>query len=87
MKKINFQLRTTAVFKCIITFVDGTRKILRMTIDRVANFTYLFRSQQSHIFKDESYLFYMGCREFIAMSTVASARFINERTGEELLAL
>lgn len=87
MKKGNFQLRTTAMFKCIVTLKDGARRIIRMTIDRVARFVTLFREQQANIFKDESYLFSLCDDEALLMASVVGAKIINERTGEEFLTL
>lgn len=79
--------RTTVIFRCIVTLKNGAHKVLRMTIDKVSRFVYLFRSQQSNPFSDESYLFDLYNDEFLLMASVAGAKFINERTGEELLSI
>ena len=81
------EFRTTAIFKCIITLKSGARKIIRMTIDKVAKFVTLFREQQELAFKNESYLFKFSADECLLMSAVDGARFINERTGQEFLSL
>ena len=80
-------IRTTAIFKCIVTFKSGARRIIRMTIDKVAKFVTLFLEQQEHIFKDESYLFSLSSDEHLLMASVVGAKFINERTGEEFLSI
>ena len=85
--KQNKLFKTTAIFKCIITLKSGARKIIRMTIDNVAKFVTLFREQQELAFKNESYLFKFSADECLLMSAVDGARFINERTGQELLSL
>lgn len=79
--------RTTAIFKCIVTLKSGSRRIIRMKIDKVAKFVTLFREQQNDIFKDESYLFDLCEDEALLMASVAGARFINECTGVELLTI
>lgn len=85
--KQNKLFRTSEIFKCIITLKSGARKIIRMTIDKVAKFVTLFREQQELAFKNESYLFKFSADECLLMSSVDGARFINERTGQELLSL
>lgn len=85
--KQNKLFKTTAIFKCIITLKSGARKIIRMTIDKVAKFVTLFREQQELVFKNESYLFKLSADECLLMSAVDGARFINERTGQEFLSL
>ena len=85
MKKKLFA--TTAIFKCIVTLKSGTHRIIRMTIDKVAKFVNLFKEQQTNVFNDESYLFFLSEDEALLMASVAGAKFINERTGEEFLSL
>lgn len=80
-------IRTTAIFKCIVTLKSGARKVIRMTIEKVARFVTMFREQQRNIFQDESCLFVLCDDDALLMSSVAGAKFINERTGEELLSL
>lgn len=81
------RMKTTAIFKCIITLKSGARKIIRLTIDKVAKFVTLFREQQEHIFKNESYLFELSADECLLMSAVTGAKFINESTGQEFLSI
>lgn len=79
--------RTTAIFKCIVTLKSGAHRIIRMTIDKVAEFVNLFKEQQANVFNNESYLFDLSEDEALLMASVAGAKFINERTGEEFLSL
>ena len=83
----NEPFKTTAIFKCIINLKSGTHMIIRLTIDKVARFVKMFREQQEHIFKNESYLFELSADECLLMSAVTGAKFINECTGQELLSL
>ena len=85
MKKKLFA--TKAIFKCIVTLKSGAHRIIRMTIDKVAKFVNLFKEQQANVFKNESYLFDLSEDEALLMASVAGAKFINERTGEEFLSL
>ena len=85
MKKKLFA--TTAIFKCIVTLKSGAHRIIRMTIDKVAKFVNLFKEQQANVFNNESYLFDLSEDEALLMASVAGAKFINERTGEEFLSL
>jgi hypothetical protein len=80
-------IKTTAIFRCIVTFKDGAHKIIRMTIDKVAHFVYLFRQQERNIFVDETCLFEMCENEWLCMSSVAGAKFINDRTDQEFLSI
>lgn len=81
------EFRTTTIFKCIITLKSGAHMIIRLTVDKVAKFVTLFREQREHIFKNESRLFSLSNDEYLLMASVAGARFINERTGEEFLSI
>lgn len=83
----NKLFKTTAIFKCIINLKSGTHMIIRLTIDKVARFVKMFREQQEHIFKNESYLFELPSNECLLMSAVTGAKFINERTGQEFLSI
>ena len=79
-------LRTTAIFKCIVTLKSGGHKILRVTNDYVAKITKLFRDYKKNIFKDESWLLIIG-GDVLNISDIKEAKFINERTRDELLTL
>lgn len=79
-------IRTTAIFKCVVTFKNGTHKILRMTIDLVAKMTYQFRECKRSIFRNEFVLMYIG-DDFLNLTDIKQAKFINERTSEEYLTL
>ncbi len=84
--KIIREFRTTAIFKCLVTFKNGTHKILRMTIDLVARVTTKFRECQKSIFHDESWFILIG-GEYLNLSEIAQAKFINEHTNEELVTI
>lgn len=69
-------------YKTIVTFKNGTHKILRM----VAKFVYIFREMQKDPFGD-LYLWPLYDNEAMNMNAVSSVKFINEYTGEEYLSL
>ena len=73
-------------YKTIVTFRNGTHKILRMTRDLVAKFVYTFREMQKNPFGD-LYLWPLYDNEAMSMNAVSSVKFINEYTGEEYLSL
>ena len=86
MKIINEEIRTAAYFKCLVTFKNGTHKIIRMTIDYVAKLTAKFRECQRNVLCQESLLLFIGS-ELLNISEIAKAKFINEETNEELLTI
>lgn len=73
-------------YKAIVTFKNGTHRIIRMTRDLVAKFVYMFREMQRNPFRD-IYLWHLSDDVYMNMNVVACARFINEYTGEEFLSL
>lgn len=85
MKKI---FRTNAIFKVIITFKNGAHKTLRVSIDMVAKLTTEFRNCQRNIFaKSETWFLFVTSEEVLNLSEIKSCKFINERTGLELLTI
>lgn len=84
--KVISEIRTTAIFRCVLTFKNGTHKIIRMTIDWVAKITTVFRESQKSIFRNEVHLLYIN-DEQLNISDIAKAKFINERTEEEYLTI
>ena len=86
MKKNDFQLRTTAIFKCIITLKNGAHKIVRMTIDKVASVTCAVRDLKNIGLVSKRHIEILKELEIQAYQ-IAGCRFINERTGQELLSL
>jgi hypothetical protein len=84
--KRNALLRTSAIFKCIVTFKNGTHAIIRMTIDMVAKITYEFREFQRNIFS-ETWLLWVSATEILNITEIQSCKFINESTGVELLTI
>lgn len=73
-------------YKAIVTFQDGTHRIIRMTRDLVAKFVYMFRKMQKNPFGD-IYLWPMQDDEYMNMNFITKTKFINEYTGEEYLSL
>ena len=86
MTKKKALLRTSAIFRCIVTFKNGTHAIIRMTIDMVAKITYEFRELQKNVFT-ETWLLWVTADEMLNLSEIKSCKFINERTGVELLTI
>ena len=68
-------------YKTIVTFKNGTHKILRMTRDLVAKFVYTFREMQRNPFGD-LYLWPLYDNEAMNMNAVSSVKFINEVTTQ-----
>ena len=84
--KQNKLFKTTAIFKCIITLKNGAHKIVRMTIDKVASVTCAVRDLKNVGLVSKRHIEIL--KEFeIQAYQIAGCRFINERTGQELLSL
>ena len=79
-------MRTTAIFKCVVTLSNGMHKIVRMTIDKVAKLCTAFRQKKEMPWLQKRYDEFFG-ELGIRPNEFVSCRFINERTGEELLSL
>ena len=73
-------------YRTIVTFKNGTHKILRMTRDLVAKFVTLFREMQKIPFND-LYAWNMPGDEYLLMNRISNVKFIDEYTGDELLSL
>ena len=73
-------------YKTIVTFKNGTHRIIRMTRDLVAKFVYMFRAMQRNPFMD-IYLWQLCADKYMNMNVVSRVKFINEYTGEEYLSL
>ena len=86
MKKKSVLFRTTAIFKCIVTFKNGSHRIVRMAIDMIAKLTYDFRQFQKNIFR-ETWLLAVTSEEVLNITEIKSCKFINEKTGLELLTI
>lgn len=72
-------------FRCIIRFANGLHKVIRMSYDKVASFVTKFREMQRSIFR-QVYL-WENNDEYIVLNNVVGAKFINERTHQELLTI
>lgn len=84
--KQNKLFKTTAIFKCIITLKNGAHKIVRMTIDKVASVAYAVRDLKNVGIVSKRHVDLLRQLE-IQVYQIAGCRFINERTGQELLSL
>ncbi len=84
--KQNNLFKTTAIFKCIITLKSGAHKIVRMTIDKVAAVTCAVRDLKNVGIVSKHHVDFLRDMEIQAYQIVG-CRFINERTGQELLSL
>lgn len=73
-------------YRAIVTFKNGTHKILRMTRDLVSKFVTLFREMQKNPFND-LYAWNMPGDEYLLMNRISNVKFIDEYTGEEYLSL
>ena len=73
-------------YKTIVTFRNGTHKILRMTRDLVAKFVTLCREMQKNPFND-LYAWNMPGDEYLLMNRISNVKFIDEYTGDEFLSL
>ena len=73
-------------YRTIVTFKNGTHKILRMTRDLVAKFVTLFREMQKSLFND-LYAWNMPGDEYLLMNRISNVKFIDEYTGDEFLSL
>ena len=73
-------------YRTIVTFKNGTHKILRMTRDLIAKFVTLFREMQKNPFND-LYAWNMPGDKYLLMNRISNVKFIDEYTGEEYLSL
>ena len=79
-------IRTSAVFKCIVTLKNGAHRIVRMTIDKVAKFTAAMRMLKESPWLTRRYEDFFKELDINA-DDVAHCKFINEWTGETLLSI
>jgi hypothetical protein len=73
-------------YKAIVTFNNGTHRIIRMTRDLVAKFVTIFREMQRTPYKD-LYAWNISGDEYMLMNGIRSVKFIDEYRGSELLTL
>lgn len=87
MKKIiNKELRTTEMFKAIVTLKNGGHKILvGLSVHLVATIVGCFKSCKESIWNER--LAMKVHDETIVVSDFASIKFLNERDGSELLSI
>lgn len=85
-KRISPELRTTALFKCLVTLQNGSHRILvGLSTHLVAHIVACYRTCQHSIFSE--HIVVKVHDETVDVSDFRSVKFINERTGEELLSL
>ena len=80
------RIKTTCIFRCIVTLKNGGHKIMRMTIDKVAKFVRQYRDFQRSLFPRES-KWDICDAEYVMFAQISEVRFVNEYTGEELLSI
>lgn len=83
---MNKIVRTTAVFKCVVTLRNGMHKIVRMTIDKVAQFAAAMRQVRESPWltaRDEQFFDSID----VDWRQIRSCKFINERTMETLIGI
>jgi len=74
------------MFKGIVTLKNGAHKIVRMTIDKVAQFAAAMKQLREMPWLTKRYEDFFNSLE-IDSKQILSCRFFNERTGEELINL
>lgn len=79
-------IRTTAIFRCIVTLSNGFHKTVRMTIDKVARMAAAVRQLRDMPWLTDRYSEMFDELE-INPKDFVSCKFINERTGESYLEL
>ena len=82
----NKLFKTTAIFKCILTLKNGSHKIVRMATDKVASVACAVRDLKNIGLVSKRHIEILKELEIQAYQ-IAGCRFINERTGQELLSL
>lgn len=87
MKKRNVMMRrNSAIFRCVVTLKNGFHKTLRLTIDKVAKMCAAVRQMRELPWLTERYEQFFE-KYGIVPSEFSSAKFINERTGDELVSI
>jgi hypothetical protein len=82
----NKVLRTTAIFRCIVTLKNGAHRIVRTTIDNVAKLNAALLQYRDFGLLNNRYSDFM--KELgLAAYDVLSCKVINERTGQELMTI
>ena len=81
---MNKIIRTTAVFKCVVTLRNGMHKIVRMTIDKVAQFAAAMRQIRESPWLTARYEQFFDSID-VDWRQIRSCKFINERTMETLI--
>lgn len=87
MKKIiNKELRTTALFKCVVELKNGTHIVLRgLSTYLIGRIIGAFRSCQASLWHEHSLMDVNG--QIVDVSSFRGMRFVNESTRELLIAV
>ena len=86
MSTISRELRTTAIFKCVVTLKSGAHKVVRMAVDKVARFAAAMRDLHTSPWLSSRYIdFFQSIG--VDFREISSCKFINERTGETLITI
>jgi len=81
---INPELKTTAIFKCIVTLKNGLHKTVRMTVEKVTTFFTALRMLKESPWLTSRYEEFF--REIgIDFRDISHCKFINERTRDVLI--
>lgn len=90
MKQRDLKIRrNSAIFRCVVTLKNGLHKTLRLTIDKVAKMCAAVRQMRELpelSWMNERYSQFFD-KYGIVPSQFSAAKFINERTGEELVSI
>ena len=79
-------VRDNDIFKCIVTLKNGMHKTVRFAIDKVQKMVVAVRQVQRFSMLSDRYKNFLAEYE-INPYQIQSCKFLNERTGEELLSL
>lgn len=79
-------MKTTAIFKAIVTLKSGAHRIVRVTIDKVATLVAALSSYKRYGILCDRHRNLLRQLE-LNVGDIKCAKFLNERTGEELLSV
>lgn len=87
-KKVSKEMRSifqsTAIFKCVINLSNGMHKVVRLTIDKVAQLTAAIRELRNSPWLTDRYMKFFDDME-VDYRLVSGCRIKNEQTGAILI--
>ena len=86
MKRKVSVTESSAVYKCIMKFKNGSHRVIQISWRLVATIVTRFRELKEDIFARQ-FLLKIADGDYINLTDVVEAKFINERTDEEYLTL